>query len=655
MRFVPLLVITSLTFFTRAVPMWAQDQALPRFEDQVVVTPVRGESTLDRIPAFVTVIDEEDIAASSAQDVPELLRQSGVHVVDVTGNRRSYRVDVRGFGATAGLNTLVLVDGRRVNQPDLSGTDWAQIPLERVSRIEIVRGSGAAVLFGDNATNGVVNIITKSGGDARTQVSLLAGSFESFTPTVSTQGTAGRVRYSASGRYNRSDGHRDNSATEGGDIGGDMQVTLNDRFRVDFSTAYHGDTTGLPGALRSSDLSGGVPLDGTTHPDDFAEVDDVYAMITPRMSFGPRGYALVDISVRERDSEFFSSFPGGSFTSQTGLGTVAVSPRVVFEQAMGRTMHNIVAGADLSTSNEDITFSGFTDVFELSRTSRGMFVQDEWRAGRTSVTGGYRYEGADYTFAPSDPSEADYGEHAASGGVTFSVSNQAAVFGRVSRSFRTPVLDEMFDFFGRTINTALVPQRSIDVEGGVRIESGPARASVNIFRLSTDDEIFFNPVGGFGFGANENLDGTSLRTGVELAASTIAYRIEFGGTYTFTHSDVDGGAYDGEEVPGVPGHRLTVYGRIPLPSQFSLGIETRYVGERRFEGDFSGAYPDQDSYLVVDSKVTYRRNGVRLFVDLKNLFDEEYSEYGVLASFPDETAFYPSPGFHALFGVDFGF
>ena len=74
-------------------------------------------------------------------------------------------MDRSGFGETAALNTLVLVDGWRLNNPDLSGADWKLIPLDRVARIEIVRGSRGSVLYGDNATDSVINIITKQGAD----------------------------------------------------------------------------------------------------------------------------------------------------------------------------------------------------------------------------------------------------------------------------------------------------------------------------------------------------------------------------------------------------------------------------------------------------------------------------------------------------------
>ncbi len=81
-------------------------------------------------------------------------------VRDVYGTGKTASVDIRGFGETGALNTFVLVDGRRVNEIDLSGVDWTQIPLDQMERIEIVRGSGS-VLYGDNAVGGVINIITK--------------------------------------------------------------------------------------------------------------------------------------------------------------------------------------------------------------------------------------------------------------------------------------------------------------------------------------------------------------------------------------------------------------------------------------------------------------------------------------------------------------
>jgi outer membrane cobalamin receptor len=128
---------------------------------EVVVTGTRFEERIERIPANITVIDEEDIKNSNAGSIPDLLRsQEGIVVRDLLGTGKTAQVDLRGFGESAPYNVLVLVDGRRVNEIDLSGVDWTQIPIENIERIEILRGTGS-VLYGDNAVGGVINIITR--------------------------------------------------------------------------------------------------------------------------------------------------------------------------------------------------------------------------------------------------------------------------------------------------------------------------------------------------------------------------------------------------------------------------------------------------------------------------------------------------------------
>ena len=98
-------------------------------------------------------------------------------------------VDVAGFGEQSALNMLVLVDGRRINDVDLSGVDWSQVPLEHVERIEVMRGGSAAVLYGDNASSGVINIITKKGtGKPKINLQAEYGSYDMNKQKVSFSG-----------------------------------------------------------------------------------------------------------------------------------------------------------------------------------------------------------------------------------------------------------------------------------------------------------------------------------------------------------------------------------------------------------------------------------------------------------------------------------
>ena len=177
-----MLFLGLLVFFLFAPLCWAEDPAKDESSittmEEVVVTATRQEEKISSVPANVTVINETDIKNSTAYDVPDLLRnQVGVLVNDIAGNRRTYTVDLRAFGETAPLNTLVLVDGRRINEADLSGSDWSLIPLDRIKKIEIIRGGRGSVLYGDNAAGGVINIITKKPESGSSSLFLSYGSF----------------------------------------------------------------------------------------------------------------------------------------------------------------------------------------------------------------------------------------------------------------------------------------------------------------------------------------------------------------------------------------------------------------------------------------------------------------------------------------------
>lgn len=126
----------------------------------VVTASRRAQSPLDA-PNAVTILSAEDIRLSGAQTVPDLLRRvPGFEVM--ASSVSDYNIGVRGFTDRAARSVLVLVDNQSVSNDVLGVTFWMMLPVELadIERIEVVRGSGAAI-FGANAYTGVVNIITK--------------------------------------------------------------------------------------------------------------------------------------------------------------------------------------------------------------------------------------------------------------------------------------------------------------------------------------------------------------------------------------------------------------------------------------------------------------------------------------------------------------
>ena len=136
-------------------------------------------------PSAVFVITQEDIRRSGATNIPDVLSMApGVHVARIDANK--WAVSIRGFNGSFANKLLVLIDGRSVYTPLFSGVYWdvQDLALEDIERIEIIRGPGAT-LWGANAVNGVVNIITKKAGDTQGALgSFSLGDFDRGTATV---------------------------------------------------------------------------------------------------------------------------------------------------------------------------------------------------------------------------------------------------------------------------------------------------------------------------------------------------------------------------------------------------------------------------------------------------------------------------------------
>ncbi len=180
------------------ITLWGQatlaDASLEQLLNTQVTSVAKKEQTLSRAAAAVFVIGPEDIHRSGARNLPDLLRMApGVNVAQINAN--AWAITIRGFNSRYSNKVLVLVDGRSVYTPSFSGVYWEQLemPLENIERIEVVRGPGGSV-WGANAVNGVINIITKS--SKATQGALA-------TAEAGTQGTAaGLAQYGGSAGQN---------------------------------------------------------------------------------------------------------------------------------------------------------------------------------------------------------------------------------------------------------------------------------------------------------------------------------------------------------------------------------------------------------------------------------------------------------------------
>jgi iron complex outermembrane recepter protein len=200
--------------------------SLEQLMDLQVTSVSKKEQSLSKTAGAVLVITREDIKHSGATNLPDLLRMvPGVEVARINGN--VWAISIRGFNNRYSGTVLVLVDGRSVYNPLFAGVYWDQesMPLENIERIEVIRGPSGTV-WGANAMNGAINIITKS--SASTQgalVSVEAGSHDLTQELVQYGGSAGADgTYRVYGRYALTANSPQNTGSSAIDRGHNIQM-----------------------------------------------------------------------------------------------------------------------------------------------------------------------------------------------------------------------------------------------------------------------------------------------------------------------------------------------------------------------------------------------------------------------------------------------
>ena len=150
----------SLCFAAASVPALAQT-AVGQSLAPIVITGARFDAAAGMAPIGATVITADEIRRAGVTDVNAAIRKiGGVYGRNSLDGSPDFGLDLRGFGTNSSQNLVVVVDGVRVSESELSNVILSTIPVDTVERIEISRG-GASVLYGEGATGGVINIVTK--------------------------------------------------------------------------------------------------------------------------------------------------------------------------------------------------------------------------------------------------------------------------------------------------------------------------------------------------------------------------------------------------------------------------------------------------------------------------------------------------------------
>jgi iron complex outermembrane receptor protein len=471
-------VVTGAT--AQVVPS-PPDLGLSTLEDLMkiqITSASRKEQHADEVPAAVFVITQDAIRRSGMRTLPELFRLvPGVQVAQVTSSYWS--VSIRGFNDQFPNKLLVLIDGRSVYKRVFSGVFWdaEDLVLDDIDRIEVIRGPGAAV-WGANAVNGVINIVTKSAKDTQgALVRLSAGTFDRAQATARYGGSFGSAAYRVYSQWTARDDTRLASSRPDDDW-----TVLTNGVRVDWLRGA--DEWTVDGSVRTGDGHTIWTLPGSLLPDVAPRTDVVSSFRT--------GNVLGRWTHRGDN--------GSSLQVQSSVGIVRRTDLVALEEntfdadvqyhvKLG-ARHDIVAGGGYRfvNSTTGTSFAVSFDPSTLDTVVTSLFVQDEVALSkRVHLTLGSKLEHDTFSGWGLQPTAR----------LMWAPGKRHHLWVGASRALRTPSLTELALRF----NAIVVPGEGVpmvigavgnadyraeafhDVEAGYRFELGPtASVDVTTFR-----------------------------------------------------------------------------------------------------------------------------------------------------------------------------
>lgn len=584
------------------------------------VTATRFPEPSESLPFGVSVIGADEIRAAGATSVNDaIVRLLGVPGRQDLNGGGEVNIDLRGFGATADNNQVVVLDGVRLTEADLGGTRLAGIPIESVERIEVVRGSGA-VLYGEGATAGVIVITTKAGaGKQPANSATLYGALGSHRlhdlRASGSVAPGNGFALDAHVQKRESDGYRVNqdSEVEAGSVTGQWN---NGWLRFGARVSQDRLRAGLPGALTIAQFE--------RDPRQAASPDDRVILRSERATlFGSAelGGWQIQADATRREKELRSTFSG--FAYDYDIETTTYGLRARHEGSFGGLKNALVLGVDVADWRRDVLGAfGAT----ATQQTRGYYAKDDvtLRSG-TRFSLGARTERLEKNASTSLEDR----QHAWEFGVSHPITPAVTGYARIGRSFRLANVDE-FDF--TTPGVDIRPQVSRDTEFGARWTYAAGKLEARVFRSALTDEIGYDPAATgpgsfFGFnGANVNLDPTR-RQGLEVDWNhAVNAALGLRAHLAVRRATFRSGPYAGNDVAFAPRNTATVRTDWTPAAGHRLSAGVNWVSSQYADFANSCRIP---SYTTADARYAWQvRRNVELALGVTNLFDRDFYTQG---------------------------
>jgi iron complex outermembrane receptor protein len=655
----------------------------------VTVYGSRFQETIENALPQTTIITATEIEKSGLTNVSEILQKLGNIPVKIDlrgGNNVS--IDMRGYGDTADNNVVVLLDGVRLSEDEGAPARISIIPVEAIEHIEIHKG-GSSVLYGNGATSGYINIITKKYNKDQIVLSGGVGSFNAISSSAYASKKINDVNFSVFGKTNHSDNYRDNNKTNEQSIGSVIQWNPSDKTSAGIRVFGNQEKAEQPGALPSIYLNSSPKQTQVPGYQSNFEFDSSNITL-----FGSHKIENIELSAdlnnRKKKTDWVYNYDASSVSSQYYSGgyptawgqtnsettTNSFSPRLKVNHFLSKD-NSIIFGYDWSkwnlksTGRKNNTEPGYEENPSFTNKSGnhkadGIYFYDDWKLSSTDrfIFGGrrQRYEQTGNTIYGATPS---YASSYVWQGVTYSSTSDGSYGHQIRQylnayeiqyskklgygfepyikqgnSFRLPTAD---DNSLTSTGNPLKPQISQDQEVGLKWNNAQSMIKVSFFKSDLTDEIIFSD------GSNKN-EVPTTKKGVDTSI-----KHKFNSTFTgrlnlqIIDAQISQGENTGKKTPGVAQSSGGFGVETNLSNNHIIDISARGATGKYASEDTSNTQAKSSGYLVGDAAYIVKDKSWTWVARIENILDKKYSDYSIYKSssaydIPFKMTLYPNPG-----------
>ncbi len=595
----------AVLFAVAAAPVLAQ--VVPPTSEEIVVTATSVPEEEKEVGSAITVITREELEKNEIVVVSDALRS--VPGLDLAQSGTPGSVTSLFTRGTNSTQTLVLIDGVRMNSPYFSGYNWSGLTTENIDRIEIARGPYSA-LYGSDAIGGVVQIFTRPGAEG-----VSGRATGEFGNQGSGQGSGfvslgdGPFTGSASYRYVAFNGDRPNTDWRERNASASLSAKLGEASRIGVEWGLLDGEVGNPGPLGAPSSARGFTHEG-------------------RLSV-PGSFALSDTNRLEvllagvRSEPAYRDTAGG-FESQTDARTLQA--RVSDTATLGA--HTLTAFASWQRWEVSDESNFGVNLDDARTTLWGVGAQDTATFGAFTLTAGLRYD-----------HDTTYGDAWSPRGTISWLSADKLWKLRASggTGFRAPSIGELYYPFSG--NPDLLPERSVSAEVGGERYFGNGRAEISVFWNDLKDLIVYD------FAAFQNFNIGHARTwGVEVGwQQTILPTLAVNATYMYLKTE---DLETGDPLLRRPENGASLGVSWWPISNFSFAPRLLYVGERADADPLTGDPVEDPSYVRLDFVLRWQATPILApYLRMINATNHAYQE----------VAGYPAAGRLVAGGLDVKF